>query len=180
MNRIAVVGDSGSGKTWLAAELAERTGFPHIELDALFWQEDWNPLPKAELEAAVASAIAGDNWVVDGNYGSLVQPMVLEAADTVVWLDLPRWRVMTAITRRTIDRGLRRRELWNGNRERLRNILRWEPEDNIIRWAWVQHPQYRKLYGAMLIDPEHGHLEWVRLRSRREIDDWLRRVAPAD
>ena len=178
MNRIAIVGDSGSGKTWLGGELAKRTGYPHIELDSLYWQEDWTPLPENELHGVVATAIAGDNWIIDGNYAS-VQPVVLEAADTIVWLDLPRWRVMTAITRRTLDRIFRKRTLWNNNRERLPNLLTWEPEDNIIRWAWVQHPMYRKRYGAMALDPGHAHLEWVRLRSRREIDDWLNRVGPA-
>lgn len=178
MKRVAIVGDSGSGKTWLAAELARRTGYPHIELDGLYWQEDWTPLAADELQAAVGNAIQAKRWIVDGNYGALVQPMVLEATDTVVWLDLPRWRVMTAITQRTLDRGLRRRHLWNGNRERLRNLLNWTPEENIIRWAWVQHPRYRKHYAALMLDPAHAHREWVRLRSRRAINDWLRRVAP--
>ncbi len=180
VNRFVIIGASGSGKTWLGNELAARTGYLHLELDAIFWQKDWTPRPKDEMATAVSAIIEADQWIIDGNYGSLVQPMVLAAADTVVWLDLPRWRVMTAITRRTIDRGLRRRELWNGNRESLRNILRWEPEDNIIRWAWVKHPEYRRQYAAMAADPHYAHLEWVRLRSRRQVDYWLDRVAPKD
>ncbi len=35
-----------------------------------------------------------DSWIVDGNYGR-VQQIVWSRADTVVFLDLPRWRVMS-------------------------------------------------------------------------------------
>ena len=179
MNRIAIVGDSGSGKTWLGTQLAKHTGYAHIELDALYWQEDWTPLPQDRLEAKVATAIAADAWIIDGNYGSLVQPMVLEAADTVVWLDLPRWRIMMAITRRTFGRIFGRRELWNGNRERLHNLFNWEPEENIIRWAWVQHARHRSRYRAMMSDRSYTHLNWVRLETRREVNDWLATMATA-
>ena len=178
MKRISVVGDSGSGKTWLSAELASRTGCQHIELDALYWQEDWTPLPEKELCTAVAAAVAGSTWIIDGNYGSLVQPIVLSAADTVVWLDLARWRIMSAVTRRSLARALTRRRLWNGNRERLHNLFRWEPEDNIIRWAWVQHEKHRSRYAAMMGRPEYRHLTWIRLQTRHEINSWLDTVAP--
>ena len=42
MKRIMVVGTSGSGKTTLADTLSERLGLPRIELDALFWEENWS------------------------------------------------------------------------------------------------------------------------------------------
>lgn len=171
--RIAIVGDSGSGKTWLGERLAAQLGLPHVEIDALYWQPDWTPLPDAELRARVAAVVAEASWIIDGNYGSKVQPMILEAADTVIWLDLPRRQVMTAVTRRTLDRVIRRRPLWNDNRERIRDLLRWKPEENIIRWAWVQHPRHRSRYTKLMADPTHADLTWIRLRSRAEVTDWL-------
>jgi adenylate kinase family enzyme len=59
-----------------------------------------------------------DHWVIDGNYHRFVQDIVWEHADTVVWLDLPRWRVMSQVIARTLRRQLSGEELWNGNRER--------------------------------------------------------------
>ncbi len=87
----------------------------------------------------MVEAVAGDDWVVDGNYGA-VRDLVWERADTVVWLDLPRRVVMRRVAIRTIRRALTREELWNGNREPLTNFYRWDPERNIIRWAGSRTP----------------------------------------
>jgi len=38
-------------------------------------------------------------------------------------LALPRWTVMRRLLARTVRRGIVRRELWNGNRESLRNLF---------------------------------------------------------
>ncbi len=53
-----------------------------------------------------------------------VQPRLLAAADAVVWLDHPWPTVAGRLLRRTLDRAVRRRELYNGNRELPRNWLR--------------------------------------------------------
>ena len=86
----------------------------------------------------MAEFAAGDAWVIDGNY-SAVQDLVWARADTVVWLDPSRARVMRQLVRRTLRRMARRTELWNGNRESWSNLFRADPEESILRWAWTQH-----------------------------------------
>ncbi len=172
MRRVSVVGNSGSGKSTLATSLAVVLGVPHLELDGVFHQPGWVPLPEDEFRRAVAAAVAGDGWVTDGNY-SAVRPMVWARADTVVWLDLPRRTVMRQVVWRTLRRAVTRQELWNGNREPLRNFLTWAPEENIISWAWHNHTKYRHRYGAAAADPAHAHLTFVRLTSRRAITRFL-------
>ncbi len=165
MERISVVGTSGSGKTTLAAALSARLGIPHVELDAIYHQAGWVPLDDMEFRARVREVTVGGAWVVDGNY-TTVRDIVWGAADTVVALDLPRRVVMSRVVRRSVLRALTRQELWNGNRERIRNLARWDPEDNIIRWAWVRHALHRKRLLAAMADPAWGHLTFVRLESR--------------
>jgi adenylate kinase family enzyme len=169
---VVVVGNSGSGKSTFARHLATWIGAPHVELDALFHQPGWQRLPVDAFRRAVDERTAGDRWVVDGNY-SAVRELVWSRADTIVWFDFPRRRVMWQVTLRTLHRAATRRELWNGNRERWRNVVRWHPEQNIIRWAWTRHHEYRTRYLRALAEPSAGARTWVVLHSHADAEEWL-------
>ncbi len=171
--RIAVVGNSGSGKTTLARAIADRIGADHIELDSIHHLENWTPIERDEMRRILTEAIECDSWVVDGNYRSLVQDLVFARADTVVWLDLPRRVVMPRIVTRTLGRMILRKELWNGNRERFGNLLKRQPEENIILWSWTQHARYRQQYLDTAADPGNEHIDWVRITSSRQQRRWL-------
>ena len=171
--RVVVGGASGSGKTTLASELARRLRVPHVELDAFAHQPGWRMAGDDEFRAAVRAATAGDAWVVDGNY-TVVRDVVWARATTFVWLDFPRGVATWRALRRTIPRVVRRQELWNGNRERWRDLLdRGHP----IWWSWTNHPANRASYEAYTNDPRYAHVAVIRLRSAREADAWLRYAA---
>lgn len=171
-----MVGNSGSGKTTLARQLAGVLAAPHLELDSVFHQPGWQPLDDAAFRQRVADFTTGPSWVVDGNY-STVQDLVWGRADSVVWLDLPRCQVMRQVIWRTLRRMVTRAELWNGNRERWRNLLRLDPAESIIVWAWTRHRVYQSRYEAARRDPANAHLTFIRLRSRADAAALLRAVA---
>jgi len=175
VRRVSVVGNSGSGKTTFAAELARRMGAPHLELDSVFHQADWEPLPTEEFRERVAAFTAGDRWVVDGNY-SKVLDVVWPRADTVVWLDPPRHRIMRRIVLRTLRRVFSRAELWNGNREPWGNLFRVDPEKSVVAWAWTRYPIVRARYTQAQDDPANAHLDFIRVRSDRHARALLDRV----
>jgi adenylate kinase family enzyme len=175
VRRISVVGNSGSGKTRLARSLATALGLPHLELDAIFHQPDWQPLERTIFRERVDAFTLAPGWVVDGNY-SAVRDIVWGRADTVIWLDLPRWRVMRQIIGRTLRRMATGAELWNGNREHWRNLF-GPPEDSMILWSWTRHGMYHDRYLAARADPANAHLTFVQLRTGKQITDLLRDAA---
>ena len=175
VQRVSVVGASGSGKSTVAAAIAGALDGPHIEMDAIYHQPGWTELPEDELRAAVEERTRGERWVADGNY-SAVTDLVWSRADTVVWLDLPRRLVMRQVAGRTLRRVVTRQELWNGNREHWRSVLHPDPERSILRWAWTTHGEYVTRYTARLADPRWSHLSVVRLRSRTEVADFVGRL----
>ena len=88
--RVVVYGTTGSGKTTVAARIAQCLGVPHIELDAIFWLPDWTEKPREEFRAEVSALLERyrEGWVCDGNYNAL-REITLPRTDAVVWLWLP-------------------------------------------------------------------------------------------
>ena len=179
MRRVSVVGTSGSGKSTVASALAAALGADVLELDSVFHQPNWVPLPTSEFRRRVAAVTAGERWVIDGNYSSKVGDVVWARADTVVWLDLPRRTVMRRILWRTLRRVAGRAELWNGNREHWRNFFTLDKEESVIAWAWQTHAANRVKYEAAMADPANGHLRFVRLTSPAAVRGFLRAAAPS-
>ena len=173
-----IVGVSGSGKSRLAETLAREFGMPRLDLDAVFWQEGWTHRDVEEAREMVRRFAADhtDGWVADGNWSArldgLLEPGTPGGADTVVWLDHSRPVVMVRVIRRTLRRGIRREELWHGNRERPSTWMRRDPHENIVLWAWTQHPVVREWMLARVAAGE----PIVRLRGQREVDAWLATV----
>lgn len=178
MERVRVVGSSGSGKSTFARTLAERLGAGYLELDSVFHQPEWTPLPDEQFQAVVADFTAErTSWVIDGNYMSHLDSLDWEAADTVVWLDYSRAVCMRRVTWRGVARVISRRELWNGNRERVSNLLSWDPKKSIIRWTWTQHAHGRARYESRWTDSAWQHLRKHRLTSPGEDEQFLARFA---
>ncbi|MCB9136513.1 MAG: adenylate kinase [Anaerolineales bacterium] len=168
--RISVVGTTGTGKTTTAREISKRLNLLHIELDALYWAENWTGVPDEVFEARVLEAIAGDQWVVDGNY-SRVRSLVWARAETVVYLDFSFGRVFWQLLRRTLRRSFTKEELWHGNRETIKNSM--FSQDSIMVWMLTTYHRRRRQYTARFQQPEYAHLRVVHLKTPKERDAWL-------
>ena len=174
-----VVGTSGSGKTTLARALAAKLGVPHVETDALHWGENWTPVPLETFRERVVQALAGDAWVIDGNY-SRTRPYVWSRATVLIWLDYSIAVIMGRLIRRTARRVIRREELWSGNRESLSKTL--FSKDSILWWALTTYKRRRREYPELLAQPENAHLQVLHFKSPRAANRWLSQVetpAPA-
>ena len=178
MRRIAVIGNSGSGKSTLSSQLADKLNLTHIELDALFHQPNWTPSTPTNFQAMIVEAMANadrtnDGWTTCGNYGSPSDHLHHTAADTIVWLDMPRWLLMRRVIWRTLRRAITREELWNGNREPLTNFYKWDPQQNIVRWTWVKFHYYRDQNSTSMTDGSWDHAVVHRLRTPAEVAGFL-------
>lgn len=167
--RIVVKGTSGAGKTTFGADLAGRLGVPFIELDALHHGLNWTAASSDELRARVRVAIAEapDGWVIDGNYDTRLGDVVIDLADTIVWLDLPLWLRSRRLFRRSIHRLRNDIERWNGNRETWPN--QFAGRDSLFPYAIRAHRRHRRDWPARFGDDPRV----VRLRSDAEVRRWL-------
>jgi adenylate kinase family enzyme len=168
MRRVAVIGGSCSGKTTVSRALAARLGVPFIGLDALHHDANWTEAPAELLQERVSAALAAapDGWVVDGNYYGKLGSLVIDQADTVVWLDVPYATAIRRVLVRTWSRLFRRTELWNGNRERLRDTF---GRNSIVWWVLTTHRGFAAKWEERLA----GHPHVVRIR---EAGAWLQSI----
>lgn len=167
MDRIVVIGTSGTGKSTLARKIGATLNLPVVEMDALHHMEGWEIRPDDEFRALAADATKGARWVVDGNY-SQNRDVIWPKAEMVIWLDYPLWLTMGRVVRRTVRRAVTREELWHGNKEPLSNLLSLDPKKSIIAWAWTTHAPRRQRYEEMLEDPRWSHIDFRRVRRPRQ------------
>jgi adenylate kinase family enzyme len=170
MQRVSVIGVTGSGKTTFAAALATRLDVPHVELDALHWEPNWTMAKLDVFRRRVAGALEGDGWVVDGNYAK-ARDIIWRRADSVVWLDYPFPLTLARLVQRTLARLRHGEELWNGNRERF--VDQFLSRDSLFLWAIKTYPEYRVTIPAALASEPYRHLQVMRFRSARAAQRWL-------
>ena len=170
--RISVRGTSGSGKSTFGQELARRLGLAYIELDALHHGPNWNEATAEELRVRVREAMDGapGGWVIDGNYDGKLGDLIVDEADTIVWLDLPISVKVPRVWRRTMHRIWKDVELWNGNRERWRDLF--AGRNSVFYWAFRNHVRHRRQWPKRF----EGDARLVRLRSQKEAARWLETV----
>jgi shikimate kinase len=170
VRKVAVIASaSGNGKTTLGRELARRLDVPFVELDALVHGPGWVETPDDELRAALEPIVASDGWVLDGTYQHKLGDLVLDAADVVVWLDLPIRVWLPRLVRRTARRLRGRELLWNGNRESLAGAF-WGRR-SLFAWAFRMHFERRREWPQAL-----AAYPVVRLRTLEDVEAFLARV----
>jgi adenylate kinase family enzyme len=161
MDRIAVIGCGGSGKTYLANRLAALLDLTVTHLDVLYYGEDWAPLPAAEFAELQHKLVAEPRWLIEGNYASTL-PIRLQAADTVIFLDLPAWACLWGIAQR------RRRYRGGQHADGVYDRITWDFVKYVLRYRKTMRPRVEDLIG------EHGaHARYIVLRSRRETARFL-------
>jgi adenylate kinase family enzyme len=169
MQRVAVVGPGGAGKSTFAAELGRRTGLPVIHLDRHFWRPGWVEPAREDWRKVQADLVAGDRWIADGNYGGTFD-IRFERADTVIVFQPPRLVCVTGALRRSLrHRGEAVQA--PGCPEHL--------DPGFLRYLWRYPRDSRPRLDAALAR-NRDHLTVVELRSRKAAADFLRRLDDAD
>lgn len=116
----------------LATEISRRTGIPVVHLDRIFWRAGWVRAPADDAARGFRAAIAGDSWILDGNFlwdERVAGDGRFERADTVVFLDLPRRTCLRRVLVRLVrERGRSRPDLPDGAREGV--------DLPLLRWIW--------------------------------------------
>ena len=165
---IMIVGSAGSGKSTLAQKLGEILGQRVVHIDHFYWEPNWVMRDDAAIKKLVVDAIEDDGWVFEGNCSSTYTERAAKA-DTIIWLDIPRYVcVYRAIIRALKNYGKGRPDMALGCYDRL--------DWRFFKWVW-NYPKNGRPKHLRLFEETQGKLKQHRLRNRKEIDGFLKEVA---
>lgn len=167
MQKILIIGSGGAGKSTLSRQLGDILGLAVIHLDAAYWNAGWEPTPKPEWQETVARLVQQESWVMDGNYSGTMD-LRLATADTVIFLDLPRWLCLwRVIKRRWQYAGKTRPDMAAGCPEQLN----WE----FLQWIW-SYPTRRRASILAKLDQLAPHQQVFILRSRAQVQQFVKEI----
>lgn len=105
-SRIAIVGNAGSGKSYLAQALSIAWNIPVIDLDEIFWMPGGYSEKRARVEvySMIDTRKRSMTWIVEGVYGDLVEAF-LDRTELLIWLDLEWELCRTSLLQRASTAG---------------------------------------------------------------------------
>lgn len=167
-----ILGSSGAGKTHLAKRISLSYRLPHLELDSLRHQANWQALPDHKFRKQVGDFCETESWVVDGNY-QVVRDLALARATQLILLDYPKRIVMRRLLFRSLARVLARKKLWNDNRESIRYLLSPDPEVNVVLWSWINFDRRRREFNEL----EASFDNIYRVRHPRQLRSVIKKLS---
>ena len=172
--RIIVIGTTGTGKSTLAQQLAEKFDGDFVELDALYWEPGWQPAPFDVFYARVEAATQPTRWAAAGNYQAM-RGLVWDRADTIIWLDYPFLFNLARLSKRAWHRWWSHETLWNGNRESIGMDLKLWSQESLFYWFFKNFWKRKREYTLLLALPEYAS-KALRFTSQQELDAWLEKL----
>lgn len=172
MQRINVIGTSGSGKSTFSRKLAHELRCPYLEMDEIFWKPNWQESSDEEFFESLIEKLSGECWVLDGNY-TRTSEIKWSRADTIIWVDYSFQRTVFQAVKRALTRIMTKQELWGktGNVESFKKSFL--SKDSIILWTLKTYKKNRARYTKLFNDPKYSHIEFIRITSPQNADTFI-------
>lgn len=163
MNRICIIGGSGTGKTTLAKNLGKQLNLPVYYIDGIHHLKNWEIRDKDERDKIILEIINKDKWIIDGTYKSTLKHR-LEKADYVIYLDYSTFAQIRGILGRFIKKHGKEKEEIPGCKEKISWDFFWW----VVNWRKNKRPTIIK--NIQEVDNEKIHI----FKTRRELNKWYK------
>jgi len=133
--RIVVVGVSASGKSTFARKLAAKTNLPLTHIDAVMWKPGWDYIGDEATVRRLKEISQQGEWIIEGFIDKNALESVLTRAESVIYLDYPRYIPAWRYIKR-----------WLKHRKNPRPELEGSPEKfsfEFLKRVWDKKEVYR-------------------------------------
>lgn len=124
MERICIIGGSGTGKTTLSNNLGRELNLPVYHIDGIHHLKDWKIRDKYERDKIILEKVAQPKWIIDGTYRFTLQER-LEKADCVIYLDYSTFAQIIGVLKRFIKGHGKEKEEIPGCKEQMNWDFFW-------------------------------------------------------
>lgn len=106
--KILIVGTVGTGKTTLAKKLSKDYNIKYYEIDSIVHDDRQNGRKREEEEqnVIIKNINKNENWIIEGVLRKNLQ-YLLELADKIIYLDVPKYKRNIRILKRYIKQKLK-------------------------------------------------------------------------
>ncbi len=165
MNRIVVIGSIAAGKSTFARDLGRILHINVVHLDRIFWEPGWREKPRETRISLLEEIIRRkekEQWIIEGTHLGSSEPR-LQAADTIIFLDIALLICLSRIFKRYFNRGSIRRGVPNGCQNKFSALRIFKVLIFPIRGRITLNKKLKKYTSKQII----------RLRSQEEVENFL-------
>jgi adenylate kinase family enzyme len=169
IQRIAVIGNAGGGKTTMCRKLSQLLQIQVHHIDMIQWKPNWERTPLNEFHEVHEKILAQDSWIIDGFGPMDAISKRFSLADTLILVDYPlAIHYWWSMKRQIKDIFIPRDDLPE-NCPMLPKT--WE----LIQIIWYVHKELRPQF-IELANQFQGEKRIFHLRSPREMKQFLQQM----
>ena len=161
MERICIIGGSGTGKTTLAKNLGEQLNLPVYHIDGIHHLKNWEIRNKDERDRIILEKVNEDKWVIDGTYNSTLKQR-LEKSDYVIYLDYSTLAQVKGVLGRFVKNHGKEKQEIPGCKEKLDWQFFWW----VVKWR--KNKRQKIIEMLQEVDSDKLHI----FKTRKELNKW--------
>lgn len=163
MERVCIIGGSGTGKTTLSNNLSRELNLPIYHIDGIHHLKDWKIRDTAERDRIILEKVEEPRWIIDGTYRSTLQQR-LEKADYIIYLDYSSFAQVRGVMKRFIRNHGKEKEEIPGCKEQMTWKFFWF----VVNWRKNKRTEIIEKINK--VDGSKVHI----FKNRRQLNKWYK------
>jgi len=164
INKISIIGGSGTGKTTLSENLGPVMNLPVYHIDAFHHFENWVIRDQEERDKMILDTVAKEKWIIDGTYRNTLKQRI-ENSDLVIYLDYSSIEATTGAIMRTLKNNGKEKPEIPGCKEKM--------SFEFLCWVWNWRKKRRKFIMNEL--EENPPKQLLVFKNRRSLKKWFKK-----